>query len=139
MPVATQTVTLELPEPLFRSAHRIAEATQQSLETVLKDSLAHALPPLDDVPPDEAVELAALALLDDGALWREARATLSAEEQKVLRELLDRQEAGQLSAVDEERLQALLDAYGRLTVRKAHAWLLLARRGYQVPPQQQPE
>ena len=139
MPMTTQTVTLDLPEPLCRSAQRIAQATQQSLEAVLRDSLAHALPPLDDVPPDEAAELANLASLDDAALWREARATLSAEEQETLQELLGRQETGRLSAVDKERPQALLDAYGRLTVRKAHAWLLLARRGYQVPPQQQPE
>lgn len=134
-----QTVTLELPEALYRSAHQIAEATRQPLEAVLQASLAHALPPLDDVPPEEAVELAAMALLDDAALWRESRVTLSAEEQVELTELLDRQGAGGLSAADEPRLQALMDAYGRLMVRKAHAWLLLARRGYQVPPQQPQE
>ena len=134
-----QTVTLELPEALYRSAHQIAQATRQPLEVVLQASLAHALPPLDDVPPEEAVELAAMALLDDAALWRESRVMLEVEEQAELEELLDRQGAGELSAADVLRLESLLDAYGRLMVRKAHAWLLLARRGYQVPVQQQQE
>jgi len=129
-------VTLELPETLYRTARRVADLTGQTVEAVLQASIAHALPPLDDVPPDEAAELAALALLDDAALWQVARATMSAEEQAELHELLDRQGAGELTAEEQRRLQALLDAYGRLTLRKAHAYLLLARRGYRVPMQE---
>ncbi len=131
----TQTITLNLPTSLYRSAHRMAKATHRPLEAVLEESIALALPPLDDVPPGEAAELAAMALLDDIALWREARATLVSEQQAELRQLLDRQEEGSLSLQDRLRLPELLDAYGQLTVRKAHAWLLLARRGYQVPMQ----
>jgi|GEM_PF-6201212 len=101
----------------------------------LRKSIALALPPLDDVPPEEADELAAMALLNDASLWREARNSLAAEQQTELQNLLDRQAEGELSPQDKSRLQELLDAYGRLTVRKAHAWLLLARRGYRIPPQ----
>jgi len=136
-----QVVTLKLSESLYRSAHQIAKATRRPLETVLQDSISHALPPLDDVPPEEATRLAAMALLDDATLWREARATLAVNQQAELQELLDLQGAGEISSLrqaqdtahDKVRLQALLDAYGRLMVRKAHAWLLLARRGYRVP------
>lgn len=137
--MTTQTVTLELPESLYRTAHQVAEATEQSVEAVLQASLAHALPPLDDVPPEEAPELAAMVLLDDAALWREARATLDAEKQAKLQEFLDRQGAGELSATEERLLQSLLDEYGKLLVHKSHAWLLLARRGYQVPVHQSQE
>ena len=73
-----QTVTLELPETLYRFARQMAEATQTPLEVVLRDSIAHTLPPLDDVAPGEATELARLASLDDSALWREARAMMDA-------------------------------------------------------------
>ncbi len=131
----TQTITLELPNLIYRSAHQMAEATQRPLEVVLQESIAVALPPLDDVPADEAVELAAMALLDDASLWQEARSMLAVDQQVALQALLDRQEAGELLLEEESRLQELLDAYGRLTVRKAHAWLLLARRGYRVPMQ----
>jgi hypothetical protein len=49
---------------------------------------------------------------------------------------LSRQSEGELEAPGVARLQELLDAYGRLTVRKAHAYLLLARRGYRVLTQE---
>ena len=42
----------------------------------------------------------------------------------------------EFSPEDAVRLQALLEEYGRLLIRQAHAWLLLARRGYHVPIQQ---
>ena len=133
--MVTQIVTLELPEEIYRTAYQVAEATHQPLAVVLQNSIAQALPPLDDLPPEEATELAKLVLLDDAALWREASATLPITEQSELQELLDRQGVGELSTADESCLQALLDRYGQLMVRKAHAWLLLARRGYHVPVQ----
>jgi hypothetical protein len=130
-----ETVTLELPESLYRTAHQVAEATGQPLQQVLQASIAHALGPLGDVPPVEAAELASLMALDDGALWRAARDTATVAEEAELHDLLDRQGADELTAVEQARLQQLLDDYGRRLVRSAHAYLLLARRGYRVPPQ----
>nr|MBA2449910.1 hypothetical protein [Chloroflexota bacterium] len=46
--MATETVTLQLPESLYRAARQVAEATHQPLDAVLLASIAHALPPLDD-------------------------------------------------------------------------------------------
>ena len=136
--MATETVTVQLPESLYRTARRVAEATRQPLETVLQVSIAHALPPLDDVSVDRAAELAALALLDDGALWREARAALDDAEQTEMHALLDSQGRRELATAEAARLDELLQSYGLLTVRKAHAYLLLARRGYRVPMQADP-
>ena len=130
-------VRLELDEALYRAARRAADATGRSIEEVLRASIAHALPPLADVPDGEAMELAKLALLDDGALWRAARSELEAAQQEELEELLSRQGAGSLAESDALRLQKLLDAYGQLTVLKAHAYLLLAKRGYRVPMQEE--
>ena len=101
---------------------------------MLQDSLAAMLPPLDDVGPDEATELARLALLDDPALWREARALMTQAEQIEMQDLLDRQGDGTLQPAEKSsRLQELMHVYGRLMVRKAHVYLLLARCGYRVP------
>ncbi|MEW5986842.1 MAG: hypothetical protein AB1791_09425 [Chloroflexota bacterium] len=132
-----QTVTLTLPEALYRSAYQVAEAARQPIEVVLRESLAHTLPPLDDLAPEEAAELATLSLLDDASLWHEGEATLAPRKQIELRVLLEQQQVGEWSADEQRRLQSLLDEYGRLMVRKSHAWLLLARRGYRVPPQSQ--
>ncbi len=134
--MTTQTITLKLPEPLYRSARQVAEATRRPLEAILMDSIARTLPPLDDVSPAEAAELAKLASLGDASLWREARATMNPVEQATMHELLDRQGASELTPAEHVRLQDLLDVYGRLMVRKAHAYLLLARRGYRVPTQE---
>ena len=130
-----QTVTLQLPEPLYYSARQISKATKRSVEVVLRNSITHALPPLDDVPKDEAAELAAMALLSDAILWQETRSTMASDEQATLQELLYRQGSGPLTLDEEKTLESLLDLYGQLLVRQAHAWLLLARRGYQTPMQ----
>lgn len=134
--MTVQTVTLELPEVLYRQARQLAEATSQPIETILRDSISHSLPPLDDVAPDEAQSLAQLASLDDASLWREARVTWPDDEQRELTELLDHQSLGDLDPGDHLQLQFLLAEYGKAMVRKAHAYLLLARRGYRVPMQE---
>lgn len=132
----THAVTLELPESLYQTAAQVATLTGKPLQAVLESSIAHALPPLDDVPPDEAASLAALVLFDDTALWHEARAMMGDNEQVELDDLLDRQEDGELTPAEQSRLQTLLDAYGHVTLRKSHAYLLLARRGFRVPMQE---
>ena len=132
----SQTVTLELPDDLYRTAHKLAIATKRPLAAVLQESLARILPPLDDVPSEEADALAQLSLLDDSALWQESKVSLSKSQQEILQTLLDRQSEGELTTDEAIHLQDLMEAYGRLLVRQSHAWLLLARRGYIVPPQQ---
>jgi hypothetical protein len=131
--MTVQTITLRLPEPLYRTARQIAQVTKRPIETVLQDSLSAVLPPLDDVEPNEAAELARLALLDDAALWGEARTLMTRAEQTELQDLLDRQGSRALTTVEQARLRELMHVYGQLMVRKAHAYLLLARRGYRVP------
>jgi hypothetical protein len=127
------TITLRLPAVLMQRAQLSAQVLHRPIEDVLTESLSHVLPPLEDLPEAEALELASLALLADGALWREARETFSVVEQAELEELLYQQNAGLLSREQAARLQDLLAEAGRLMVRKSYAYLLLARRGYQVP------
>jgi predicted transcriptional regulator len=131
----SHTITLTLPEPLYRTVSTLAQMTQRPLAEILQESLAHTLPPLDDVPAEEAECLAQMSTMDDAALWHISHTTLSEHQQEALHTLLDRQNAGELTSDDTVRLQALLDEYGRLLVRQSHAWLLLARRGYHVPIQ----
>ena len=133
--MSSQAITLDLPDHLYQAANRLAQATQRPLSEVLQDTLAHALPPLDDVPPEEADVLAHMSSLDDAALWQSSRVMMPKGQQDELHKLLDAQGEGDITPDQAERLQELMDAYGRLLVRQAHAWLLLARRGYRVPIQ----
>ena len=61
---------------------------------------------------------------------------LNREQEQELQDLLDHQGKSDLAAKQRIRLDQLMDIYGKLTVRKAHAYLLLARRGYRVPMQE---
>ncbi len=132
----SQTITLELPDPLYRTVCTLAQVTKRPLAEILQESLAHTLPPLDDVPPAEAEILARMSTMDDAALWQASTVAMPESQQEALHALLDCQSAGELPPADAVRLQALIDEYGRLLVRQSHAWLLLARRGYTVPLQQ---
>ena len=133
--MSTQTVTLQLPEHLYRSASQLARVAKRPLADILQDSLSHTLPPLDDVTPEEAEELARLSQLSDAELWRVTKTALPPEKQEKLASLLTRQSAGELGQDDLAELDGLQNEYGRLLVRQSHAWLLLARRGYKVPMQ----
>jgi hypothetical protein len=132
----SQIITLELPEDLYRLVSKLAQVTKRPLAEILQESLAHTLPPLDDVPAEEGDVLAHMSTLDDAALWQASKATMSEGEEEELHALLDDQSAGELTPAGAVRLQELLDEYGRLLVRQSHAWLLLARRGYNVPIRQ---
>jgi hypothetical protein len=76
-----------------------------------------------------------MSSLDDPALWQASRAMMPEDQRDELRTLLDAQGEGDITSDQAERLQELMNEYGRLLVRQAHAWLLLARRGYHVPIQ----
>lgn len=43
-----QTITLELPEHLYRTVNTLAQVTKRPLAEILQESLAHTLPPLDE-------------------------------------------------------------------------------------------
>lgn len=137
--MASQLITLELPDSLYLTVSKLAQVTQRPVGEILQESLAHTLPPLDDVPADEADVLARMSTLDDAVLWQASKRTLPEHQQEELAILLERQNAGELTPDAAVRLQELMAEYGRLLVRQSHAWLLLARRGYQVPIQQQQE
>jgi predicted transcriptional regulator len=51
--MATQKVTVELPQAIFQQLARIATATQQSLEVLAAQSIASNLPPIPDNAPLE--------------------------------------------------------------------------------------
>lgn len=130
-----ETITLTLPKSLFAWASRVAKVTNQSVEAVVMDYVENSLPPLDDIPPEEIENLVELSLMDDAALWRASEVQMPIAHQKSLSELLESQNERPLTKAEQTHLHALMQEYGQLMVQKAHAWLLLARRGYQVPVQ----
>ena len=130
--VRAQPITLQLPEALYQRVQAAAEAQHQPLEDVLLDAVNTGLLWLDDLPADQSAELAALARLNDSALWREARRALSAEQQADLSDLLEQQGRGDLDTDTQRTLNQLLGEYQRLVLIRAQAAVLLKQRGYEL-------
>src|SRR5271157_2845596 len=82
-----QTMTLNVPEVLYKRLKRRAEQANRTVEAELLDVLVAAVPVSDDLPDDLAEALSSLALLDDEALRRAARSQLVQEATAQLEEL----------------------------------------------------
>jgi hypothetical protein len=126
-------VSLQVPEPIYRRLRRAAELTHRSVEDVLTTTVDAALPLTPDLPPDVADDLSALALFSDDALWAATESSLSAAEQRRLRQLTHAGGRRSLSAAEQAEMTRLLDLYDRAILRRAKALAILAQRGYELP------
>ena len=127
-----QTVTLNLPDNIYQRLKRIAQTMQRPLEEFLLDAVTTALPLLDDLPPEMMDDMVALALLNDEALWRVARSTLSSADQERLDSLLDKQGREALIATEQQELDQLLSEYERVVLTRSQAAVLLKQRKYDI-------
>jgi len=129
-----ETVTLKIPEMLYRRLQSTAQSTQRSLDDVILHALQVGSPPVwDDVPAEFQADLAAMDRLDDAALWQIARSRKTEAEMKRYDELLAQNQDGQLTPAEKQELQQLRQEADRFMLRKAHAAALLRWRGHTVP------
>jgi hypothetical protein len=128
-----QTVTVNMPEPVYQRARHAADLLQKPLEEIIVDTLTITLPRLDDAPVEMADELAVMARLSDEALEGLANSLLPAARQELLDQLLDEQGAGTLDEAGQRELQALIAECGRHILRRAEAAGLLIARGRPAP------
>ncbi len=132
--MATQTVTLQLPESLYARLQQAAHATRRSLDDVLLHAVQVGSPPRwDDAPAEFQADMAALDRLDDDALWQFVRSHKSEEDMERYQELLDKNADSGLSADERDELASLRIEFDRAMLCKVHAAALLRWRGYSVP------
>ncbi|MBE7557133.1 MAG: hypothetical protein HS126_39355 [Anaerolineales bacterium] len=129
----SQTVTLTLPDKLYDPIQRIAQATDQSVETVLLKALQTSLPPLEGLPADLIQELAQLEGLDDNTLRQVLLETVPIQQQQELDTLLQQNQANELTQAEREQLAQLQHAADRVMLRKARAAVLLRFHGQRIP------
>lgn len=133
--MSTDTVTIHLPDGLYRRLERLADLTEQPLEEVIVRTLTASLPPLpDDLAPDTRDALQALEALSDDELLLQARATFAEDRYARLTALRERRREGTLTTNEQTELDHLQQASDLLTLRKAYAAVLLKWRGYHLPP-----
>jgi protein-disulfide isomerase-like protein with CxxC motif len=130
--MASQSVTVELPEAVYDQFKRAAERTGRPFDQVLAEALAAVAPVLDSAAPGLKSALAHLAYLNDAALWQASRATLAPEQRERLQELHDLQQRGPLGDAERAEEEALRKLYRETLLVRAQAAVLLQQRGYDV-------
>ena len=134
-----QTVSVQLPRPVFLRLKQAAELTYRSVEEVLVATVNAALVVPSGLPADLANELAALHLLSDEALWAVASPSLSPAEQLRLSQLNHKAGERPLTRAEEAEQAHLLTAYHRSVLRRAKSLAILAQRGHPLPVEAEPQ
>ncbi len=130
--MTTQTVTLNLPEPLYQRLRERAMEMRRSVEDEALETLVAAVPVATDLPLDLAEAISPLAVLDDAALWQAARSRFPADAAQQLEDLhLKRQREG-LTEDETQVVAALVRQYERSMLVRAQAAALLKQRGHDV-------
>jgi hypothetical protein len=129
------TVSVQVPEPIFRRLERIAAVTHRSVADVLTTSVNLALPRMSDLPEDLADDLAAMSMLSDEALWAATESAFSPAQHRRLEQLSHAGGSRPLSSIEAVELKQLLDLLDQSILRRAQACAILAYRGYDLPDQ----
>lgn len=130
------TITLDIPDNLYRQLRRQAQLNRQSVDELAQATLSRFLPAMMEVEADLPlalqVELKAMEQLSDAALWSLARGQMSSQEQAELAMLGELQGERELTAVEQQRQNELLEQYDEIVLRRAHAAILLQARGHDL-------
>ena len=133
-----QTVSIQLSDEALQRYQRGAMAARKLLEEFLVERLREAVPPLaDDLPPPLQEALKELEELDDEALKSVLQSALPLARQRRYSRLLTKRSEGDLTTQEQEKLHTLGEEARLITLKKAHAALLLQWRGHPLPVPQE--
>jgi hypothetical protein len=133
MNVRPQTVSVQIPEPIYRRLQRASELTYRSLDEIVSSVLNLGLSLPTDLPPEIRNELEAMAMFSDAALWATSESALSPAQQRRLAQLNHAGGERPLTTAESAEQAHLLEQYQHSLLRRAHALALLTYRGYDLP------
>lgn len=126
-----KTVSVQLPESIYRRLKRAAELTYRSVDDVLVSAIETNLPLWQEgLPAGLQEELAAMHVFSDAALQAAVEPIFSPSEQIRLSQLNNTAAVRPLTAAAQMEHQQLLAAYHRSVLRRAQALALLNQRGH---------
>lgn len=126
-------LAIDLPTPAFEHLSRLAALTNQSVADLVVQSITGNLPPsIETAPLEVQPELLALQSLSVEALRQVAQAQVPPEQQERHLALLAQNQAGTITALQQQELQSLTLAVDQLMLKKAHACALLRWRGQPI-------
>jgi hypothetical protein len=128
------TIVIHMPESLYQRLQRFTALSRRTMENVVLQTLDANVPSLPENLSETLRELwFALEKLDDEALWRIARNTISQQHQEQYSLLLEKKRISTLSASEQTLLEKLYFEANQYMLRKAYANVLLKWRGHQLP------
>ncbi len=136
--MSTQTLTVNLPEHLYRQVARRAARVQSSLEDELIAVVAAALSTTVGVPTETLDAMAQLAYLHDDELWASARMTTAPAENERMQSLLFKRQSDGLTQAEQVEAERLLQHSDHIMLVRAQAMVLLRQRGHDVTALIQP-
>ncbi len=131
--MTTASVAVKIPQALYHRLEQTAVRLQKPVEKLLVETLQAALPAADEIPDHIKAEVAALDRLDRVRLREIAESEMGLKDQQSLEQILDWQGIRPLTNEETSQLAALRTEYGRILLRKARAFALLAERGQPIP------
>jgi hypothetical protein len=132
---ATYTITLTLPEAIYKHLQSQAKITTRSLDEIASQLFVQSLPPKveEDLPPSYRTELESMAHLSDDVLWQIAQSSMNQDKVALYDILLERHKTEKLTPIGREWLTQLREDADQLMLRKAHAYAILKNRGHKLP------
>ncbi|MBI3914502.1 MAG: hypothetical protein HY327_10020 [Chloroflexi bacterium] len=128
-----QTINLNLPENLWQRLNDAANATQQSLDDVLIQTIRAGLPPNSDTVPERfRPDLRLLNRLDNELLQQIAETELDDSKIAEYETLLARNQNSSLTQLEQTQLEILREEADLLMFRRAYALALLKWRGIRI-------
>lgn len=122
-------ITINLPEPKASQLEQAALTLNRPASELLSDMVLAALPHVDDVPNEMKIELLQMTWADTASLWIIAESQMNLDEQEQMQSLIQQKISDGLTPSEMNELEELQKQYGRATLRKAHAYMLLSLRG----------
>ncbi len=123
-------VILNLPDDTYERAARYAAYAKRDVTEIITAILASTLPSQETID-----QLYAIAKLSDGEVLALTELRMEPEADRRLSELLDRQQAGELSDLERAELAALMRTYEIGILRQSQALAEAVQRGL-IPPLQ---
>ena len=130
--MALQTVTVHLPEMLYRQVARRAQRMRRSVEDELVEVVSTAMPTMEALPSDIVDDLEQLTYLTDAEMWEAARTTLPRQNSERMQALVLKRQGVRLTAVEERELKRLTHLADRAMLVRAQAAVLLKERGHSI-------
>jgi len=127
-----QSITVNLPESVYRQIRRAARKAGRPLNDVLAEAVAAAAPMMEPSAAPLRFALAQMSYLNDAALWQAARASLSTGQRDRLASLHTEQQRRSLTSEERSEEEALMTLYRETVLVRAQAAVLLKQRGYDV-------